>query len=126
LTHGGGADAQPDVAPDGTVAFWREGDIWSMDQRGNGRHPLEAVPSGIGFDPDGTKMALLRYDSSGRATFDPQPGRQTDLPLLQVVVVDLATGEVATVGPRVASDVNPVSWTPDGSGLLVDRYDAGA
>ena len=45
---------------------------------------------------------------------------------MQVVVVKLATGHVLTVGPRVASDVNPVSWTPDGSALLIDRYDSGA
>ena len=45
---------------------------------------------------------------------------------MQVVVVKLATGHVLTVGPRVASDVNPVSWTRDGSALLIDRYDDGA
>jgi hypothetical protein len=39
--------------------------------------------------------------------------------------VDLATGEITLVGPRVAADVNPVSWTSDGSALLINRYDAG-
>jgi hypothetical protein len=71
-------------------------------------------------------MALLRYDGSSRATFDPVRGRPADLPLLDVVVVDLTTGTVTTVGPRVAADFNPVSWTPDSSALLIDRYDDGA
>jgi len=129
LTNNKNADTQVDVAADGTVAFWRDGDIWTMDQRGINQKRLKAVPSGIGFNPrwspDGTMMALLRYDPTERASFDPRPGRLVDLPLLEVVVVDLATGEVTTVGPRVAADFNPVSWIPDGSALLINRYDAG-
>ena len=88
------------------------------------------MPANTGFNPrwspDGTMLALLRYDDSGRATFTPRPLRPDDLPLMQVVVVKLSTGHVLTVGPRVASDVNPVSWTRDGSALLIDRYDDGA
>ena len=130
LTNNAVADAQADVAADGTVAFWREGDIWTMDQRGGNQERLAAVPSETGFNPrwspDGTMMALLRYDPTERASFDPRLGRPADLPLLEVVVVDLATGDVTTVGPRVAADFNPVSWTPDGSALLINRYDAGA
>ena len=129
LTHNTTPDAQPDVASDGTVAFWRDGEIWTMDQDGRHQHRLAAVPSNAGFNPrwspDGTMLALLRYDDSERATFA-SPHRPSDLPLMQVVIVKLATGRVITVGPRVASDVNPVSWTPDGSALLIDRYDAGA
>ena len=71
-------------------------------------------------------LAVLRYDDSERASFKPRPLRPADLPLMQVVVVKLATGHVIAVGPRVASDVNPISWTPDGSALLIDRYDDGS
>jgi hypothetical protein len=49
-----------------------------------------------------------------------------DWPLLKVVVVDLASGVVSEVGPRVASDYNPVSWMPDGSALLINRFDDGS
>jgi dipeptidyl aminopeptidase/acylaminoacyl peptidase len=129
LTNNEAADFAPDVAADGTVAFWRDGDIWTMDQSGGTQERLKIVPSDAGFNPrwspDGTMMALLRYDPSERAFFDRRPGRPSDLPLLEVVVVDLATGNVTTVGPRVAADFNPVSWTPDGSALLINRYDAG-
>ena len=71
-------------------------------------------------------LALLRYDDSGRARFTPRPLRPADLPLMQVAVVKLSTGHVITVGPRVAADFNPVSWTRDGSALLIDRYDDGS
>ncbi|MBA3690298.1 MAG: hypothetical protein H0W82_02655 [Actinobacteria bacterium] len=49
----------------------------------------------------------------------------TSLPLLQVSVVDVATGGLTEVGPRVASFVKRVSWAPDGSALLINRYDDG-
>jgi Tol biopolymer transport system component len=130
LTSDTHADTQADVAADGTVAFWRDGNIWTMDQQGGNQERLAAVPPDSGFNPrwspDATMLALLRYDPTESASFEPRPGRPADLPLLEVVVVDLATGDVTTVGPRVAADFNPVSWTPDGSALLINRYDAGA
>jgi Tol biopolymer transport system component len=130
LTNNDVADAQPDVAGDGTVAFWRVGEIWTMNQQGGSQQQLEVVPGETGFNPrwspDGSMMALLRFDdTSGRASIDARPWLEPDLPLLEVVVVDLATGDVTTVGPRVVADFNPVSWMPDGSALLIDRYDAG-
>ena len=130
LTSNDVADAQADVAADGTVAFWREGNIWTMDQDGGNPERLAAVPSETGFNPrwspDGSMVALLRYDPTAFVFISDLPGRPTGLPALEVVVVDLATGEVTVVGPRVAADFNPVSWTPDGSALLINRYDAGA
>lgn len=130
LTNNKVADAQADVAVDGTVAFWRDGNIWTMDQDGSNQTRLATVPAETGFNPrwspDGTMLALLRFTTPERALFELRPGRETSLPLLEVVVVNLTTREVTTVGPRVASDVNPVSWTPDGSALLINRYDAGA
>ena len=130
LTYNSSPDAQPDVSSDGTVVFWRQERIWTMDQDGSDQHRLSAVPANTGFNPrwspDGTMLALLRYGDPGKPTFTTWPLRLADPPLLQVVVVKLATGRVIRVGPSVASDVNHVSWTPDGSALLVDRYDSGA
>lgn len=129
LTNNDTNDGQADVAADGTVAFRHGLDIWTMDLDGGHQAPLDTVPADTGFSPrwspDGSMMALLRYDPSVRATFDVQSGRPVDLPLLDVVVVDLTTGTVTAVGPRVAADFNPVSWTPDSSALLIDRYDDG-
>ena len=52
-------------------------------------------------------------------------GHGTDYPLLRVLVVDVETGMVTNTGQRVASDVNPPTWTADGTALLINRYDDG-
>ncbi len=129
LTDNAEADLQPDVAADGTVVYWEGGEIRTMAADGTGQHRLAAIPSDFGFNPrwspDGSKIAVLQYDASKRALFDPAIRQDADLALLRVVVVDVATGDATTVGPRVASFLNPVSWTPDGTALLINRYDDG-
>ena len=129
LTDNTEADLQPDVAADGTVVYWEGGEIRTMAADGTGQHRLAGIPSHIGFNPrwspDGSKIAVLQYDASKRALFDPAIRQDADLALLRVVVVDVATGDTTTVGPRVASFFNPVSWTPDGTALLINRYDDG-
>ena len=127
LTNNAVIDTQPDVAGDGTVAFWHQGVIFAMNSDGSNQHQLKKVPVDVGFNPrwspDGRRLALLQYDPSKRATFESSLDLPRDLPLLKVIVVDVATGAVTDVGPRVPSDINPVSWMPDGSALLVYRYD---
>ncbi|HEX6399988.1 MAG TPA: hypothetical protein VF108_05905 [Actinomycetota bacterium] len=127
LTRNDVPDSQPDVGPDGTVVFWRDGDVWTMDEAGGDQARLAAIPPGLGFSPrwspDGTAIALLRYDSSERAQLPQELGRPMSLPLLDVVVVDVTSGRITLVGIRVASGVNPPSWTPDGGALFVNRYD---
>jgi Tol biopolymer transport system component len=127
LTENDLPDSQPDVARDGRVVFRRDNEIFTMRIDGTEQLRVETAASGFAprWSPDGTRLALLRYDPSGRAAMPTELGRGTDLPLLHVVVVDVTTGDVSFVGPRVATDLNPVSWTPDGGALLVNRYDDG-
>jgi hypothetical protein len=129
LTDNDKSDLQPDVSAAGTVVYWEGGEIRTMAADGTGQQRLAAIPSDIGFNPrwspDGSKIAVLQYDSSKRARFDPSIRQPADLALLRVVVVDVATGDATTLGPRVASFFNPVSWTPDGTALLINRYDDG-
>lgn len=129
LTDNAASDLQPDVAADGTVVYWEGGEIRTMAADGTRQQRIAAIPSDIGYNPrwspDGSKIAVLQYDASKRALFDPAIRRDADLALLRVVVVDVATGDTTTVGPRVASFFNPVSWTPDGTALLINRYDDG-
>jgi hypothetical protein len=39
-----------------------------------------------------------------------------------VIVVDVRSGETTPLDVQVASFFNPVSWTPDGTAVLVTRY----
>jgi Tol biopolymer transport system component len=126
LTNNDVPETQPDVARDGTMVYWRGGDIWTMTSNGENQARLSSVPAELGFtprwSPDKKRLALLRYDPSDRA-YVIQQGRTQGFPILDVVVVSLATGRVTDVGAQVASDVNGVSWTPDGRGLLVNQYE---
>ena len=125
LTDNNVPDSQPDVAANGTVVFRRDNEIHTMALDGADQLRLDTAPSGFAprWSPDGTRLAMLRYDPSARATMPEELGHGTNLPLLDVVVVDVTTGEVTFVGARVATDLNPVSWTPDGEALLINRYD---
>jgi dipeptidyl aminopeptidase/acylaminoacyl peptidase len=136
LTDNDVADTMPDVAPDGTVAYWSDGQIRAMALDGTADRMLTPAPPSIGWfnprwSPDGSKLAVLAYNPGRRASFEPKLGLPTDLPLMDVYVIDIPTGEASYVGQagasglQVASDFNPVSWTPDGTALLIDRYDAG-
>ena len=129
LTTDEAADTMPDAAADGRVAWWHEGEVWTMAPDGSDQRRLLSF-DGINvfnpvWSPDRTRIALLLYDPSERAPARPDLGRSLDLPLLEVIVVDVATKAITDTGIRVASDVNPVSWTPDGKALLVNRYDGG-
>jgi hypothetical protein len=76
------------------------------------------------WSPDGHFIALLQYDSTKRGRLAPGVGHGVDQPLLGVIVMHVATGDVHRVGQRVPSFDNPVSWLPDGDSLLINRYDS--
>jgi Tol biopolymer transport system component len=128
LTNNDVGDFQPDVAPDGTIAFSRgDGGILTMDVDGTNQRQLESAPASFTprWSPDGSMLAVLEYDGSERAIIPPDLGHGTDGPLLRVLVLDVATGTVTNTGQRVISDVNAAGWQADGSGLLINRYDDG-
>ena len=51
LTHNSSPDAQPDVSSDGTVVFWRQERIWTMDQDGSHQHRLSRRAGQHGLQP---------------------------------------------------------------------------
>jgi Tol biopolymer transport system component len=141
LTNDDLPDMQPDVSSDGTVAYWSGGEIWVMAMDGSGARRLESIPADLGWhprwSPDGTEIALLQYNPNApRAIFGgPKrpaplwgtgpgslPIHATNLPPMNVVVVNVESGESTTLDVQVASFYNPVSWMPDGTALLVNRY----
>jgi Tol biopolymer transport system component len=127
LTTNDAWDSMPDVAPDGTVVFARGDGVWTMGLDGTDQRRLDKLSGGLNprWSPDGSRLALLEYDPSERALIPAELGRGTNYPLLRVLVVDVASGELTNTGQRVPSDVNPASWTADGTGLLIYRYDDG-
>ena len=93
--------------------------MWTMNLDGTDQHQLDGFPNGFNprWSPDGSRLAMLEYDPSERASLPAELGHGIDNPLLRVLVVDVATGAATNTGQRVASDVNPASWTADGTAL---------
>jgi Tol biopolymer transport system component len=132
------AELQPDLSSAGQMAIWEDGNLRIMDAT-TGRttrflRPSDSaaitLPQGWNprWSPDGSKVAMLVFDPSARTSFDPALGLPRSLngiALMQVEVFDLETGQASVVGPRVAAFWNPVSWTPDGQALLINRFDDG-
>jgi dipeptidyl aminopeptidase/acylaminoacyl peptidase len=128
LTDNDISEMQPDVGPDGTVAYWRNGDIYAMNPDGSEQRRLATGTDGGNWNPrwspDGAQLAVLYVSQESewngpRTVSHPIGG--TGLPILDVAVVDLETGDWKRLGASVASFYSPVSWTLDGTALLVNR-----
>ena len=136
VTRDDTADLAPDVAANGTLTIWQGGGMVTLDPA-NGRtrsfkKPSDgsavSVPEGWNprLSPDGSKLAYLVWQGSARTgAAGTGAGVPSGLPLMEVDVQDLESGQTTVVGPRVAAIWNPVSWTPDGAALLINRYDDG-
>jgi Dipeptidyl peptidase IV (DPP IV) N-terminal region/WD40-like Beta Propeller Repeat len=130
LTRNHVADIQPEWSPDGTqIAFVRGPDahLWVMDADGNDQHEIFGVRSlcfAPRWSPDGTRIAFLTFDAHELGTVPlPGPsGATSTAPLLTVRILDLAIGQVSSVGVRVAGDVNEVSWVSNDT-LLIRKVD---
>lgn len=102
----------PDVAGDGRqVVFVRRlgdrSDLFAISIDGFGLRRITTSPpgtewSGPRFAPGGGRVAASRLDGRG---------------MLDVVIVDPATGEVTPLTADRAKDVEP-TWLPDGSGIV--------
>lgn len=104
---------EPDVSPDGTtVVFVRQdadrSELATVPLAGGAARDLTRSQPGVQwngprYSPDGTVIAVSRFEPGGR---------------LDLVLVDAGTGELLDrLTDDRAKDVEP-AWTPDGAGLV--------
>ena len=103
---------QPAWSPDGrTIAFSRDGDLWSIPAAGGTAAPLVADPaaedSEPAWSPDGARLAFARGPGGGR----------------DVWIATAAGGSAAAVAPTAADEFAP-AFSPDGRRIAFVRSGA--
>lgn len=97
------------------------------------------------WNPDGTKLAFYRFDENpvkdyvlqmdqtkvqGSSMVEAYPKAGTDNPVVDLYVYDVATGKITTIDVRqgrpftddvIGHYVYRITWSPDGSELLMNR-----
>jgi Tol biopolymer transport system component len=120
VTRDDHASFQPAYSPDGSEIAYRRhdpDDIVVMNSDGTGAHavtPDALNPWSPAWSPDGAKLAFLRCC----ADHESLSGR----PLLEVVVLDLESGDLQRLGMYVETENNVPQWVSS-STLLVNRQE---
>jgi Tol biopolymer transport system component len=119
LTDDGASSIEPAWSPDGSrIAYFHGLDLWVMRADGTRNHLLDHVSGGAwspAWSPDGLRIAFLSCCADHRSVTD-------DRPLLDVRVLDLASGDVRRLDMNVETDYNGPSWAGNDA-LLINRYD---
>jgi Tol biopolymer transport system component len=120
LTHDDAGSIEPAWSPDGNLIVYRSAppdDLIVMRADGSDSHrvtPDRMNPWAPAWSPDGSRIAFLNYGpNSGHLA--------SGAPLLDVEVLDVATGRVTTLDVQVPGDNNRPSWASDDV-LFVYRY----
>jgi Tol biopolymer transport system component len=120
LTRDDAASIEPAWSADGTQIVYRTAppdDLIVMRADGSNPHritPGWTNPWAPAWSPDGSKIAFLNCCADHRG--------QLGAPLLEVDVLDVASGKVTRLDVRVETDNNRPSWASNDV-LFVSRYD---
>jgi Tol biopolymer transport system component len=120
LTYGDDAAIEPAWSADGTQIVYRTGGrdgLVVMKADGSDPHritPAWTNPWAPAWSPDGSKIAFLNCCADHRSL--------SGAPLLEVGVLDVATGRISKLDVRVETDNNRPSWASN-EVLFVSRYD---
>jgi Tol biopolymer transport system component len=118
LTHDDAASIEPAWSPDSKSIVYRT-QFHLIVLRADGSDPHQVTPDGMNpwapaWSPDGSRIAFLNYrPGSMRAA--------SGAPLLDVDVLDVATGRSTRLDVQVATDNNRPSWASNDV-LFVYRY----
>jgi Tol biopolymer transport system component len=116
LTHNRVSNIEPAWSPDSSqIAYWNGGELWVMGTDGANQHRVYGGDGGAwspSWSPDGKRIAFLRFDDNPTG----------EVPLMQILVLDVETGTTSTVPDiRTATDNNGPVWVSK-TGLLINRY----
>ena len=124
LTHNSVADNAPSFSPDGSrIAFFHEGEIWTMSGSGGDQQRVLGGNGQGGFtprwSPNGSMISYTNYTDSPRPTVALGTD-YADQPLVLARVVDVQSGRVTAVpNAGMATDYNVPQWVDNGHLLVL-------
>ena len=113
--------SNPDYSPNGRqIAFGWDG-IWAIDVDGENLRRLSSRGGMPRWSPDASTIVFLDYDDTWRASIDVF-GSIQDVPVLDVRLLNVATGAISSVGAtQVATVSNAPRWLPSSDALFIYR-----
>jgi hypothetical protein len=117
LTNNDVSNIEPAWSPDGTrIAYWNGGGLSVMRADGTHERSVYGTPGGAwapSWSPDGGSIAFITFVRN-------LPDAQGS-PLMQLLTIELKSGNVSKLRVHSLTDFNGPQWVSDGE-ILINRY----